>query len=428
MNADSPFLIGIAPEHLPALLAAFLLPLGIRLGARLVDTGRLPAGGRVARRYHAYRAAPVALKWLTWLLLITAVVHLALPIGHAGGGTGLLFIGGGLGYGWLAMRALDGRRWRQYTIALLVGTLVAYLAVVGTGQEEPDHVGIATALVELIALGLCVIPAPAGRRGARGLASSGFVAGTIVVGAVIWVGMFAAHGNEGGQATGQAPGHGGEGVGPEHGHGAEATGPGPGVATSGHGHEPGFTARAQAGVIMRPVTGIATEAQERGAAELAEATTEGIAKYRDLRAAQRDGYRAAQPLRGLAVHFENKAYQSDGRILDPRHPEQLVYAIESGRAVLLGAVYQMQTAGEAGPAVGGPITRWHAHNVCITITPPGFGVVSPFGTCPSLTLTVTTPEMMHVWTVEQPAGPYADDVDPVWARRELARHGRPLTG
>src|SRR5262245_7980145 len=394
MNTDSPLVIGIAPEHLPSLLAALLLPLGLWLGALLVDAGPLPPGGRIARRYRAYRAAPVATKWLIWMLLITAVVHLALPLGHSEGGTGLLFLGSGLGYGWLAVRALDGRRWRPYTIALLVGTLIAYLAVIGTGQEEPDHVGIATALVELIALGLCVIPSPGGRRAARGLASSGFVAGTILVGAVIWVGMFAAHGEEG----------------------------------SDHGHGHSFTARAQAGVIMRPVAGATTKAQERAAAELAESTTEGIAKYHDLRAAERNGYRAAQPVRGLAVHFENKAYQSDGRILDPRRPEQLVYAIENGRAALLGAVYQMQTAGAAGPAVGGPITRWHAHNVCVTITPPGFGVVSPFGTCPSLTLTVTTPEMMHVWTLEQPAGPYADDVDPVWARRELARHGRPMSG
>jgi len=426
MNTDSPLLIGIAPEHLPALLAALGLPCWIWLGALLVDAGRLPADGRTARRYRGYRAAPLDLKWLTWLLLITAVVHLALPLGHAEGGTGLLFLGSGLGYGWLAMRALDGRRWRPYTVALLVGTLIAYLAVVGTGQEEPDHVGIATALVELLALGLCVIPAPGGRRGARGLASSGYVAGTIMVGAVIWVGMFAAHGNEGGQAAVQPAAHDGS-AGHDDGPGTEVTDHEPGAEVAGHGHGHGFTARAQAGVIMRPTTGTATGAQERAAAELADATTDGIAPYRNLRAAQQDGYRAAQPMRGLAVHFENKAYQSDGRILDPRRPEQLVYAIENGRAVLLGAVYQMQRAGEAGPAVGGPITRWHAHNVCVTITPPGFGVVSPFGTCPSLTLTVTMPEMMHVWTIDQPAGPYADDVDPAWARRELARHGRPVT-
>ncbi|HKE50479.1 MAG TPA: hypothetical protein VKE25_03115, partial [Actinomycetes bacterium] len=192
MNTDSPLVIGIAPEHLPSLLAALLLPLGLWLGALLVDAGPLPPGGRIARRYRAYRAAPVATKWLIWMLLITAVVHLALPLGHSEGGIGLLFLGSGLGYGWLAVRALDGRRWRPYTIALLVGTLIAYLAVIGIGQEEPDHVGIATALVELIALGLCVIPPPGGRRAARGLASSGFVAGTILVGAVIWVGMFAA--------------------------------------------------------------------------------------------------------------------------------------------------------------------------------------------------------------------------------------------
>jgi len=413
MNPDSPFLIGIAPEHRPALLAAFALPLVLWIGALLVETGRVPAGGRIAAAYRSYRAAPVTLKWLTWLLLTSAVVHLTLPLGHSDGGTGLLFVGSGIAYGWLALRALAGRPWRLYTALLLVATLVAYLVVAGTGQEEPDHVGIATALVELSALGLCMIPAPGGRRAVRGLASSGFVTVTVVVGAVIWVGMFAAHEAEHGAEDGQALA-------------ASAHAHDGGHGSGGHGHGHGFTARAQAGVIMRPVAGAATEAQEKGAAELAEATAKGVRKYRDLHAAQRDGYRAAQPLQGLGVHFDNKAYQSDDRILDPERPEQLVYAIGGGKAVLLGAVFQMQTAGVPGPAVGGPITRWHAHNVCVTIAPPGFGVVSPFGTCPSLTLTATTPEMMHVWTIEQPDGPYADDVDPVWARRELAKHGRAL--
>jgi len=413
MNPDSPFLIGIAPEHRPALLAAFALPLVLWIGALLVDTGRLPAGGRIAAAYRSYGHAPTTVKWLTWLLLTSAAVHLALPVGHSDGGTGLLFVGSGIVYGWLALRALAGRTWRLATVILLVATLIAYLVVAGTGQEEPDQVGIATALVELTALGLCMIPAPGGRRVVRGLASSGFVAGAVVVGAVIWVGMFAAHeagpSAEDGQALAAGvPGHDGA-----HGSGG-----------AGHGH--GFTARAQAGVIMRPVAGAATEAQEQAAADLAEATTKGIRKYRDLRAAQHAGYRAAQPLQGLGVHFDNKAYQADGRILDPQRPEQLVYAIEGGEAVLLGAVFQMQTAGVPGLAVGGPVTRWHAHNVCVTIAPPGFGVVSPFGTCPSLTLTATTPEMMHVWTIEHPGGPYADDVDPAWARRELAEHGRPL--
>ena len=48
---------------------------------------------------------------------------------------------------------------------LLVATLIAYLVVAGAGGEEPDQVGIATALVELAALGLCLVPVAASRRG-----------------------------------------------------------------------------------------------------------------------------------------------------------------------------------------------------------------------------------------------------------------------
>ncbi|MCI0688328.1 MAG: hypothetical protein L0Y54_13995 [Sporichthyaceae bacterium] len=427
MSPDSPFLIGIAPEHRLALVAALVLPLLLWAGARLVATGAVALDGRVAAAYRRYAAAPVTMKWLTWLLLLTAVIHVALPLGHDnGGGSGLLFVAVGVAYGWLAMRALSGRRWRLPTALLLIATLIGYLLVVGPGQEEPDHVGIATALDELAALGLCLIPARGARRGARKLASTGFVVLTILVGAIIWVGMFAAHqaGETAAVTTVFEPTSGEDGHEPaEDGHEPADDGHG---QQGGHGHSHGFTARAQAGVIMRPVAGELTDGQREAAEQLAAATTVGIAKYTDLRAAQRDGYRAAQPLDGLGVHFENKAYQSDGRILDPTRPEQLVYAIEGGRAVLLGAVYQMQTAGVPGPAVGGSITRWHAHNVCLTITPPGFGVVSPFGTCPSLTLTATTPEMMHVWTIEHPDGPFAEEIGPTWIRRELADHGQPL--
>ena len=37
-----------------------------------------------------------------------------------------------------------------------------------------------------------------------------------------------------------------------------------------------------------------------------------------------------------------------------------------GRATLLGVVFVMEKAGVAAPEPGGPITRWHAHNICLT--------------------------------------------------------------
>jgi hypothetical protein len=111
-------------------------------------------------------------------------------------------------------------------------------------------------------------------------------------------------------------------------------------------------------------------------------------------------------------------------VLDPNRPEVLVFSILDGRATLLGVVYVMERAGAPGPQPGGPITQWHAHNVCLTLTPPGFGIVTPFGSCPALSIAVTSPEMMHVWVVDNPDGPFADGLDEAWVREYHRTHGR----
>jgi hypothetical protein len=126
------------------------------------------------------------------------------------------------------------------------------------------------------------------------------------------------------------------------------------------------------------------------------------------------------------VHVSSKRHAADTRVLDPDAPEVLVYAAGHGRAVLLGVAYQMPEAGEPGAAFGGSTTRWHTHNICFTLLPPGFGVVSPYGTCPFAAFAVTGPEMIHVWTVDPPGGPYADHLDDAWVRALLAREGRPV--
>ncbi len=97
--------------------------------------------------------------WAAWLLGVAAAVHLALPLGHFDGPLlTIAFVGSGAAYAWLAIRAYEGRTWRLWSALLLVATLISYLVVSATGGEEPDQVGIATALVELVALGLCLVP------------------------------------------------------------------------------------------------------------------------------------------------------------------------------------------------------------------------------------------------------------------------------
>ena len=43
---------------------------------------------------------------------------------------------------------------------------------------------------------------------------------------------------------------------------------------------------------------------------------------------------------------------------------------------------------------------------------------------PMMTIQVTVPEMMHVWTVDNPRGPYAQALDEAWVRGYHAGHGR----
>jgi hypothetical protein len=175
---------------------------------------------------------------------------------------------------------------------------------------------------------------------------------------------------------------------------------------------------------MRPLSEpAATPGEQIAAQRLAQSVIAGTARYADLDAALAAGYALPAVHEGNAVHLENKAYKSDGRILDPQRPETLVYAISGGRATLLGALFVMEKAGVPGPAPGGPITRWHAHNVCLTALPLGFGIVSAFGSCPALSITVTTPEMMHVWVVPNPGGWFADGLDDTFVNAYHAQHG-----
>jgi hypothetical protein len=394
VNGVEAFAVGIAPEHVAPLVAAMLVLLG--MAERRWGVLRRPDSTGPSTLY----------AWAAALFAVSAAVHLALPIGHPGAPLlNLAYLLDGAAFGWLAWRAWRGRSWRLAAAPLLVATLVAYLVVTSSGREEPDQVGIATALVELAALGLCLRPTKRGRF-VRMLASGATVTATVLVGATIWVGSFLAH-----AATD-----------------ADPSNPTDAVAHTGdHHHDHGHTARAQAGVVMRPWVGVLTADQRAAADRLADATRKATRRFARLDAALAAGFELPAFPVGAGVHLENKANHSDGRVLDPARPETLVYAISGGRATLLGVVFVMERAGVPGPEPGGSITRWHAHNICLTLLPPGFGIVTPFGTCPALAVDATIAEMMHVWVVDNPAGPFAEGLDETWVRAYHAVHGLPYS-
>jgi hypothetical protein len=146
-----------------------------------------------------------------------------------------------------------------------------------------------------------------------------------------------------------------------------------------------------------------------------------LARYADPAVAAADGYKV-DGLAGIDFHASNPAYEKDGRILDPAHPETLVYAVApNGQPVLMGAMFLMPQIGQPGPTVGGPLTVWHAHeDVCIALTPPGLsGLLSPLGTCPvGSILLPRTAEMIHIWIVPGAPDPIGE-LDDRWRRAFL---------
>ena len=361
-----------------------------------------------------YEGASIASRTPGALLLTSGVVHLALPLGHSDVPLlSLSFVASGAAFVALAGGVFTERQWRRPAALLLAANVLAYLVLTGSGwQGESDQVGIAIRLAEITALGLVVVPARSSvggfrRRLVRPVASVAIVSLTLVTGLVIWIGSFAAHSNA--DVVGRT------------------------VAADdrdGHDHG-GFAASAQAGLIMRPPSDEEpTRGQAAAAAKLADDTKRSIARFGDQRVAVAEGYVPDGPMLGLEVHYKSPVHSADNAVLDPTRPELLVYASDGRRYVLLGTAYVMPTAGVAGPEIGGPITRWHAHNVCVTLLPPAFGVVSPFGTCPAASIAITLPEMMHVCTVENPRGPYAEHLDEklvrsLFASQELAAQPRP---
>jgi hypothetical protein len=100
--------------------------------------------------------------------------------------------------------------------------------------------------------------------------------------------------------------------------------------------------------------------------------------------------------------------------LNPAHPSSLVYAINVPRhaPILLGAMY-IENGRVNGPQVGGGLTRWHSHLVLCEHHRPtvaGFGVQLRGACNPAAWQDTYTGQMLHVWVVPYPGGPFSDDL------------------
>ncbi|MDH3499346.1 MAG: hypothetical protein OEM97_04435 [Acidimicrobiia bacterium] len=359
----------VIPEHETALVMALLLPVVV-WAIRRVWPQCLGAFDRLE---------PVH-RLLAWILVLTTIVHTGLVLGHEPSGFTVLYVGGAVAPLLALRRLLSGKPWKRMTRVVLLGLTLGYMFT--SFSEPPDSFGLTAKLAEITGLAIAFRPDAETRwRGLGASFATFMVAFAVALGG--WIGAFAA--GDGGHHLGASPP--------------------PGVLLPPGEDRPPTTAEAAA------------------AAALHRSTVAALARYQDPAVAAAAGYDTTG-LTGSGFHAENEALKDDGRVLDPEFPETLVYAVAgSGTPVLLGAQFQTDDVGHVGPAVGGPLTVWHAHDhICVSLPFGLAGFTSPYGMCPLGTFTVpVTNEMLHVWIVPGLEGEKAfGDIDEQWLTAYLA--------
>ena len=145
-------------------------------------------------------------------------------------------------------------------------------------------------------------------------------------------------------------------------------------------------------------------------------TLRDIPKYADPAVAYAAGYRSIGDAVTGDEHYVKWAYVNDGRILNSKYPESLVYERRNEKKKLVAAMYSLPLGSTFAdvPDVGGALTQWHVHNdLCLADDPsdPLRKVVSSLttvnGECPAGTSKAGSSPMLHVWIVANYCGPFA---------------------
>jgi hypothetical protein len=345
----------IAPDHAIGLYAGLLA---------------LPIALIVLRLRPARRSVPGTVQAAAVLMTVAGAIHLGLVPSHLGEPITIgLFVMDGIAYIGLAA-AFTWRWWRLAASALLLMTVFGYLVFIALGFDSPDQVALATKLLELITLGLVLVPVrgearPRDRGWNWALLASVLPLLVLVSGATVWGISFA-------------------------------------TPDARHAH---------AGALLQSTNIVATPDQVAAAAQLYAETKAATLAYEDWHQAWAAGYRPG-PTSMPSTHWMNDAYVKAGYVMDPHRPQGLVYANSRHGPVLLGAMFQMQHINQFGPDPGGPLTAWHQHeNICITPIGFEFSLMTPFATCPLGAIDISVSPMLHVWFVKTSGGPFAVDID-----------------
>jgi hypothetical protein len=122
------------------------------------------------------------------------------------------------------------------------------------------------------------------------------------------------------------------------------------------------------------------------------------ARYPTLARARRAGYLPAGRWSSHGIrHFNSAPAESDGRALDPGHPESLLFWRGPDGRRRLAAVMFRAPSDRPPPLHHNPLLRWHAHYVC-RHPMRGAPRQMPFEHCPKGEVArYGTTQMLHVW-------------------------------
>lgn len=355
--------LGVAGSHFAEWWASglFFLIAAAGQGVWAVAAWTRPPARRMLNTGAAMNTSLIAV----WLLSRTA----GLPIGPGGG------IPEAVGAADLITVAMEGLA--TLAIAAQLWAPSAGARIVGSGARRASLLGAAVAAAVLVASGVALAEPEPGHAATTSHE----------------------HGQLDGAATGETPGD---------------LSSHPEIAGTRHGHP------------NLPDTSAATPEQTAGAEELLAHTIASTAAYRDLAAARAAGYdvkrawdrrtallakRGRTPKAGRAqlVHVPNRAYRTDGRILDPARPETLVYArTAEGEFVLVGVMFTAEH--REPPASYQPYVRWHTHTFC---RGGDVGKLRPVdGVCADGTVLAESGAMTHLWFVDRKDLAYAFAMTP----------------
>ena len=113
------------------------------------------------------------------------------------------------------------------------------------------------------------------------------------------------------------------------------------------------------------------------------------------------------------VHYVNEEFVFDDAVLDPQRPEFLMYYDTAFGKSLVGFMFYVGRSRDRGEQVGGPLTTWHFHvwsrPQCLVKGLLAVAAPSRSGECkPGRGVPMSrSPEMLHVWLLDHPEGPFA---------------------